>query len=398
MSGKLLAETLRVTPGGSQTRSKAPGRMGPPNPDGKGAYPLYASSANGAYVVDDRGRRYLDCFGANAAVTLGYNRVNNEPAGCLLPLPWEQEGPISRKFLAACAPWAEQVRWVKTGSEAVSAAVRLARIATGRAAVLMFSDSYHGWHDTSYARFRDTHPVAGADVYANGVPACLGDTVRLMPYGADPSNFLARDLAAVVIEAARFDHTDVDWLRGLQVAADACGAKVIFDEMVYGMRWAKGGAVQFFGLPAPDLSCFGKALGNGAPIACVCGSAQAMGPAADFVSGTFGGDASSLAIASQVLDAYAHTDVIGRLWEKGQILRGGFDEAGAVHAFMEHYPVHWRLVMPTPAGMDQVLEALAVEGVLMHRGSNNISIAMSDFECRAAGALIGRLARKYETA
>src|SRR3990167_1966930 len=124
-------------PNASQTRSKAPGNVGPR--DTSQDFPLFASRGEGAYLFDDRGRKYLDCFGANAAVPLGYGYGPVVEAvtravmdGSLLSLPHTLEAAVSERFLEVCAPWAQQVRWVKTGSEATHAALRIALAATDR--------------------------------------------------------------------------------------------------------------------------------------------------------------------------------------------------------------------------------------------------------------------------
>ena len=116
---ELLGRAARVTPGASQTKSKAPGRLGPDAlPDGRAeTFPLFADGGSGAHLVSADGRRYLDCFGANAAIPLGYAHplvtarvMAALMSGPLLSLPHVWEAPVSELFLGVCAPWADQVR------------------------------------------------------------------------------------------------------------------------------------------------------------------------------------------------------------------------------------------------------------------------------------------------
>lgn len=391
-----LERALLVTPGASQTRSKAPGQMGPRQASPDGEYPLFAVKAWDCFVQDDKGRTYVDCFGANAAVPLGHANALVTAAlsdalsgGSLLPLPSVREAAVSEQFIETCAPWAQQVRWLRTGSEAVSAAVRLARIATGRAKVVMFESSYHGWHDTSYARFRQPHPVAawhsdGNSVGENGVPCAQWPAVELLPYGDfEALDRIGPDVAAVLVEAERFRQTDPVWLRAVRKGAHRQGALLVLDEMVYGMRWAHGGAAEFYKV-VPDLACFGKAIGNGVPVSCVVGPANLMAPAAQYVSGTYGGDTLGLAAVAAVLHAYKSTRALERLWSSGLALQAAYRAAGGPADVMQGFPVHWRLNLE-PDVMDRALEHMASSRILVHRGSNNASAAMVEAVAEMAG-------------
>lgn len=393
-----LARALTVTPGASQTRSKGPGQVGPR--DTTLDYPLFAAHGDGAYLWDHRGRKYIDCFGANAAIPLGYNHPAVRAAvhdalvhGPLLSLPSRMECEISERFLALCAPWAAQVRWVKTGSEAVSAAVRIARRATGRDVVLVASDGYHGWHDW----FAGRRLVDGAGPNV-GVPRApyvaefrSGDIDHLalmcltyrQSYGA---------IAAIVIEPTRWVAMDVDYLKAVVRIAHEQGAVVVFDEMVYGLRWRHGGGAEYYGV-APDLACFGKALGNGVPVACVCGTADVMAYAVDAgISGTYGGDTLGLAAAGAVLTTYEQQDVIEQLWASGRELWCGFAETRPQEARLDGFFVHWRLLLPSDALLDATLLKAAAAGVLVHRASNNASAAMLATVARRAGHILGIVA------
>jgi glutamate-1-semialdehyde 2,1-aminomutase len=387
---------LAVSPGGSQTRSKAPGRVGPR--DCREGFPLFATRGNGPYLYARHGDtgeedRYLDFAGANAAVPLGYGHEEVARAveraaydGHLLSLPSEQEVEVSELFCQTVG--AEQVRWLKTGSESLSAAVRIARAATGASAVLVGCHSYHGWHDFTLARF-DNHGLApGSHCFANGVPSVLGPTV--LEYAYDKTG-AAKDaviqahrrgqrVAAVLVEPHRF-LPDQGWMmQQAREAADDAGAVLIFDEMVYGFRWAKGGGTEYFG-GHPDLRCYGKALGNGVPVACVCGPTRLMRYAEQaFVSGTYGGDRLGLAAAGAVLKIHAREDVIGQLWQNGQVFWDTLASAVPDRRFdwrLVGFPVHFGIKWASSDEADRVLTACARRGVLFHRDACNASAVMT---------------------
>ena len=424
-----LLRALRVTPNASQTRSKAPGQVGPAfGPGDATDFPLFAVRGEGPYLWDDRGRKYLDCFGANAAIPLGYAYwpvveaiVEALSHGSLLSLPHVRELTISERFLELCAPWAHQVRWTKTGSEALHAAVLIARAYTHRAVVLVADSAYHGWHSW----FQASHALdlkgqrvhAGLsrgsdyawcadDTFPNGTPACYGHTIGVYRYGdlesvrevaaraagtsQRPGSAPQSCVAAVLVEPHRWEPTDRAWLVALRDWCRANGALLIFDELVYGLRWAKGGAAEYFNVE-PDLACFGKALGNGVPIACVCGPTHLMTAAGSYVSGTYFGDTIGLAAAGAVLEVYDDRGiegVIDRLWTNGRRTWEGFAATAPSGAHLEGQAVHWRLAA-TGDLLDFTLAQAASMGVLIHRSSNNASAAMSQAEARHAGEVLG---------
>ena len=385
-----LEEALKVTPLASQTRSRAPGNIGPA--DTSQDFPLFSTYAKGPFVYERLdGQMFLDCFGANAAIPLGHAHpevvdavTRALRAGSLPSLPSYCEERVSREFIKVCAPWAEQVRWVKTGTEAVMAAVRIARAHTGRDRIVVMDTSYHGWSDLNDAR----HAQTGQK---NGVPMAVAELTTVLPYGK-PIDMDLSEVAAVIIEPYRWAETDPNWLIGVINKAHQDGALVIMDEMVYGLRWAKGGGSEFYGVQ-PDLACYGKALGGGVPVALVCGKADVM-EQAKYVSGTYFGETMGLAAASAVLNIYQERDVIGELWRLGRLTWYGFREACRFpeHAKLEGFPVHWRLSMPSRAELDVALVAAAKERVLFSWASNNASAAMSDIEAYDAGLVIGRAA------
>lgn len=407
---ELLTRALTVTPGASQTRSKAPGKVGPR--DMREGFPLFAERGMGPYLFAD-GEKYLDFVGANAAVPLGYGRPEIVEAvavavgsGNLLSVPCALEGEVSEALCRAVG--AERVRWVKTGSEAVSAAVKLARAATGASTVIVASHSYHGWHDWTCARFHeDLKP--GPHALPNGVPSVLTDTILTYKYGiVDPGDAVelahkqGKRVAAIVIEPDRFAHDQRFHLQRARAAAGAAGAVLIFDEMVFGFRWALAGAQEYYhgngGGVRPDLSCYGKALGSGVPVACVAGKASIMDRAATLITSTYGGDRIGLAAARAVLDIYAREPVIATLWANAKAFEQEFYQTNPdrytpsrIRGRGIHFGINWT----SQDEADDVLVRCARRGVLFHRDANNASAAMTETEARfGARVLAEELAAK----
>ncbi len=379
-SEQLFEQSRQVTPGGAQTASKAPGRVGP-----LGAFPLYASHGDGCDLFDVDGHRYVDWFNGNCAVTLGHNHPDVTRAVCqqlhlgtLLSLPTSLEEHVARR-LTEVIPCAEQVRFVKTGSEACAAAVRLARMATGREIILTPRNHYHGWHDWTVIR-NAHHP---------GIPAWMVEGIRTVTYGSTEELVEAfdmdetREIAAVMLEPVQADPPPPGYLADLVELAHAHGSLVIFDEMITGGRLRLAGAQEFFGV-VPDLATFGKAFANGMPLAFVAGRADLM-QHAGVVSGTFGGEALSLAACDAVLDVYPHERAIARMWQVGQQLMDGVNGICArleLPARMEGYPCRPMLRWSVGPGWSPVVVALlqqeiAQAGVLAHPSGWNPSAALT---------------------
>jgi glutamate-1-semialdehyde 2,1-aminomutase len=368
------ARAQAVTPGGAQTGSKAPGRVGP-----LGAFPLYLSHGQGVDVFDVDGHRYIDWFNGNCAVTLGHNHAFVSAAveramrrGTLLSLPTRLEVGLAER-LVSLIPCAEQVRFVKTGSEACAAAVRIARMATGREIILTARGHYHGWHDWTVVR----------NAYHPGIPDWQAEGLRTFDANDLDALRLAlaydegRDIAAVMLEPNLVDDAGV--LEQLVALTQAHGALVIFDEMITGARWALGGVHEQLGL-TPDLATFGKAFANGHPLAFVAGRRDVMEQGWP-ISGTFGGETTGLAACRAVLDEYQAVGAIGLMWIAGASLMAGVNRSCArlqLPARMVGAPCRPMLRWNLPEALEPVIVALlqqelAQAGVLVHPSGWNPS-------------------------
>lgn len=342
-----LTQLLEVTPGGAQTRSKRAHSL-------PSTFPTSVMSGRGATILGGDGRTYTDWICALGAISLGHDFAHVSLVvhdqidhGVSFSLPHYVELDASVALLTALK-WPEQVRWVKTGSEATAAAMQIARAATGRRRIL--SIGYHGWHevhqpsewliDLKWGNYQDLHY---GFIFGPPVAAVLLEPVRDMPPTAAE--------AAVYLGQVR----------------DLCtkkGALLIMDEVLTGFRWAVGGASEHFGIQ-PDLACYGKGMANGYPLACVVGMGRHMAFAHD-VSGTFGGEALSLAATHATLAVYRREPVIAHMWRIGQRLI----DAGVA----EGYPCHPRL---TGDAMAQATKA-ATRGHLFHPLGFNVSYSHTE--------------------
>lgn len=297
-------------PGFTSTGSKRPDALfGPAVADD---LPLRMVSATGCRVRDQRGREYLDFIMALGAVALGYADPGVTEAaeaavrdGAIGPLAPVREREAAER-IAALLPWMEQVRFLKSGAEAVSAAVRIARAQTGRE--LVGACGYHGWHDW----------CQGGDP---GVPAPVGRLVRRIPFNNPESvRHLVRSagdaLAAIVVEPVVEAYPDPEWLATLREETARCGALLVFDEIKTVGRVALGGAVERWGV-RPDLVVIGKAIANGFPLAAVGGPASVMRTAErTWISSTTATEFVSLAACVATLDgleARRVPEMLGRL-------------------------------------------------------------------------------------
>jgi glutamate-1-semialdehyde 2,1-aminomutase len=289
-SNKLYECALRSIPLASQTFSKS--AMNFP----RGAAPLFFEKGQGAYVWDYDGNKYIDYVLGLMPIILGYcdpdvdeairNQLNN---GIIFSLPSDLEIQLAEKLIELI-PCAEMVRFGKNGSDATSAAIRLARAHTGRDRIAV--SGYHGWHDW----------YIGTTARNLGVPKSVQDLSSKFIFNnldslesllkSDPTSF-----AAVILEPTGVCEPENGFLEGVRGLCDQYGVVLVFDEIVTGFRVDMGGAQRKYGV-TPDLATFGKAMANGMPISTIVGKREIMKLMDDiFFSGTFGGETLSLAAA-----------------------------------------------------------------------------------------------------
>jgi glutamate-1-semialdehyde aminotransferase len=394
----LLARARRSIPGASQTLSKGADMFV------EGAYPAFLQRGRGCRVWDVDDGEYIDYILGLASITLGYAypAVTEAVAcqlgeGSIFSLPHPLEVEVAERLieLIPCAEWA---RFLKTGSEANSAAIRVARAHTGRDVVLYCG--YSGWHDW----YAITTPRS------KGIPKDFARFIVPFNYNDLPSLERALDesygnVAAVIMEAALVDTPAAGFLEGVKKAAHAHGALLIFDEIVTGFRWARGGAQEYFGV-TPDLATFGKGMANGLPLSAIVGRAELARQFEEvFVSSTFGGDTLALAAARATIDEYERQPVIKHLWAAGRRFQEGFKRAVArtgAPVDCVGFPVHPKIVFCHAKDetnrmlMSLFLQETGRRGVIVHVAGFNISFSHSDADvdeslevCEAALRIVG---------
>ncbi len=290
----LYARACERIPGGTQLLSKRPELF---LPDG---WPSYYARAQGVEVTDLDGRTFVDVsLHGVGACPLGFADpdvdaavIDAVRAGNMCTLNAPEEVELAEK-LCDLHPWAEQVRCTRSGGEAMSVAVRTARAATGKQVVLVAG--YHGWHDWYLAANLDRPEALDRlllpRVSTAGVPRALSGTSIAFDI-ADRTNFDAAiteagdDLAAVVIEPARYERLSEEDAAYLRDATHRNGGVLIFDEITSGFRLDIGGAHRAMHTQ-PDLCVFAKGMSNGYPMAAVIGRRSVMEAAGRaFVSST----------------------------------------------------------------------------------------------------------------
>jgi glutamate-1-semialdehyde aminotransferase len=317
-SEALYSRALGLIPAATQTLAKGPGQFV------RGVAPKYLARGRGSRVWDVDGNEYLDFSMAVGPLSLGYCYPAVDEAiraqlehGITFSLMHPLEVEVA-ELVREVVPGAESVRYSKTGADVTSAAVRLARAATGREKVLCCG--YHGWHDWF---------VATTD-RAAGVPACVRDLSFTLPYNDLEAARAAIDeeTACVILEPTTFEAPKPGYLEGLRRACDETGALLVFDEMWTGFRLAVGGAQQRFGVRA-DLACFSKAVANGMPLGVLTGRRDVMALLEKdvFFFTTFGGEALSLAAAKATIEEIRSKDVPAHLARLGRRLKDGYNEA-----------------------------------------------------------------------
>jgi len=315
-SERLLRLAEAVIPLGSQTFSKS--RTQYP----VGVSPFFASKGSGSYLWDVDGNKYVDLVASLAAVTLGYGDPEINKAvkrqlkkGVSLSLSSKLETVVAEKIIDL-VPSAEMVRFAKNGSDATSAAVRIARYFTGRDHII--SIGYHGWHDW----------YIGSTTRSMGVPSAVQALTLSARYNdlSHVENLFEEakgDVAAVILEPMNSVDPALGYLESLRNFCSSNNILLIFDEVITGFRFARGGAQELFGV-TPDLSCFGKGIANGFPISVIAGRREIMeGFKEVFFSGTFGGELLSLTAANVVLDKVRDNRVIPELYRVGQAIQQG---------------------------------------------------------------------------
>jgi len=325
---KLWCDAKKIIPGGNQFLSKRPEMF---LPEG---WPSYFVKAKGANVWDLDDNQYIDMslMGVGSCV-LGYANptVTNAVVeairhGSMSTLNCPEEVLLAKKLIDL-HPWADMVRFCRTGGEACAIAVRIARAASGKDNVAFCG--YHGWHDwylaanLSDGQNLDGQLLPGLDPI--GVPRVLEGTSLPFGYG-DIAAFDAiidhnRDsLGVVVMEVQRGNPIDLKFLNHIRKKTKALGIVLVYDEISSGFRKSIGGLHLNYELK-PDMTILGKALGNGHPISAILGIREVMDVAQkSFISSTYWSERVGLVAALTTIKIYEEDNVVGFVEATGEKL------------------------------------------------------------------------------
>ena len=307
-----------------------------------GRDPIFIARAEGPFVWDADGRRYVDYLATWGPAILGHapaavvDAVRDAlPDGTSYGAPTEREVRFA-EAVAEAFPSVERLRMTSSGSEAVMGAMRLARAATGREPIVKVAGGYHGAIDGLLAEAGSGLTTLGTPT-SPGVPAASTAATRIVPYNDLPAAEAAlHGAAAMLVEPVAGNMGVVPpapgYLAGLRAACDRAGALLILDEVITGFRVARGGAQERFGVRA-DLTCLGKVIGGGLPVGAFGGRADVMrelapeGPV--YQAGTLSGNPLATAAGLAVLGELAREGVYQRLEERGAALEAALLEGGA---------------------------------------------------------------------
>jgi len=287
--------------------------------NGVGGDPVFFERAAGACLYDTAGRSYIDYVGSWGPMIAGHSHPHVLAAvqqaaekGLSFGAPCPAEVEMAER-LCSLVPAMDMVRMVNSGTEATMSAIRLARAATGRDAIIKFEGCYHGHADSFLVKAGSGALTLGVP-NSPGVPAALADLTLTLPFNdLDALNKLLESegqrVAAIIVEPVAGNMNCIPplpgYLQGLRDACDQHGCLLIFDEVMTGFRVSLGGAQGLFGIE-PDLSTFGKIIGGGMPVGAFGGKEKFMSQIAPsgpvYQAGTLSGNPVAMAAGLAMLD------------------------------------------------------------------------------------------------
>ena len=316
----LYEEALSLVPGGVLGARK-------PTDFINGEYPIFLESGKGCRLIDVDGNEFIDFLCGYGPVILGYRETEVDEAvhdqiknkGFCFTLTQKFQNLLAKK-LKELVPSSEMSIFLKTGSDATSAAIRIARAHTGKLKVMRCG--YHGWHDWCVEM-------------KGGIPKKFFEDVYEFQYNnlAQLEELMAAhgsDTAAIIMTP--FGHPNHQkmqeplpgFLEAVKALAHKYGAVLVYDEIRTGFRVSMGGAQKYYGV-TPDLTVLGKAIANGYPISVVTGKKEIMMAAASklFISSTFFPNSESFVAALKTIEILERDKVLENIWEKGQGFMNG---------------------------------------------------------------------------
>lgn len=340
-SEQLFTQAQQSIPGGVNSPVRAF--------SGVGGSPIFMEKADGAYMYDADGKRYIDFVGSWGPMILGHNNpqvleatIAAAQRGLSFGTPTEIETTMAEK-ICNLVPSIEKVRMVNSGTEATMTAIRLARGYTGRDKILKFEGNYHGHADSLLVKAGSGALTLGVP-NSPGIPADLAQHTLTVDYNNIDSVKQAfaevgDQIACIIVEPVAGNMNCIPpvegFLEGLREVCDQHGSVLIFDEVMSGFRSAPGGAQEYYGV-TPDLTALGKVIGGGMPVGAFGGKREVMdyiaptGPV--YQAGTLAGNpvamSAGLATLSQLSDAGFYEQLNARVEQLLSGLQKLADEAG----------------------------------------------------------------------
>ena len=337
---ELFQHAQRILPGGVDSPVRAFKSVG--------AEPFFAARADGAYLWDVEGTRYIDYVGSWGPMIAGHNHPHVREAvmratrdGLSFGTPCAAEAELA-EAIRALMPSLQMLRFVSSGTEATMSAARLARGATGRERIVKFEGCYHGHGDSFLVKAGSGALTLGVPD-SPGVPRTLADLTSTIPYNdAEAARELfdriGDDIACVIVEPVAGNMNCIPPRAGfLQTLRELCtqhGALLIFDEVMTGFRVAPGGAQQLYGI-TPDLTTLGKIIGGGMPVGAYGGRRELMeriapsGPI--YQAGTLSGNPVAMAAGLAMLELIREPGFHEELGRRTRLLTDGL-RAWAIEA------------------------------------------------------------------
>lgn len=332
-NASLFERGQAVIPGGVNSPVRAFGSVG--------GTPYFVERADGPFVYDVEGRRYIDYVQSYGPSILGHAHPDIIAAirdaatrGTSYGAPTENEVRIAEEMTSR-VEGLEMMRLVSSGTEAAMSAIRLARGATGRSKILKFAGNYHGHTDSLLVAGGSGIAQQGLKGSEGVTAGAIEDTI-VAPYNVVPE--IDDSIAVVCVEPIAANMGLVapapGFLEGLREACDAAGAMLLFDEVITGFRLCRGGAAEWFGVQ-PDVWCFGKVIGGGLPMGAYGASREIMSNVAPlggvYQAGTLSGNplataAGLAALEHLTVEAYAALAERAARLQEG--MQASFDAAG----------------------------------------------------------------------
>ena len=320
-----------------------------------GGTPIFIDHAQGPYLFDPQGKRYIDYVLSWGPMIMGHNHphvreavVEQSAKGLSFGAPTELETALADR-VCDIMPGMDLVRMVNSGTEATMSAIRLARGATGRDKIVKFEGCYHGHSDSLLVKAGSGALTFGVPS-SPGVPASLADHTVTLTYNDSDGvraafEEIGNDVACIIVEPVAGNMNCIPPLPGfletLRAVCDEYGAILILDEVMTGFRFGLQGAQGYYGIEA-DLTCLGKVIGGGMPVGAFGGKRDIMeqiaplGPV--YQAGTLSGNPIAMAAGLATMEVISAPGFYEPLFERTRALCAGTTLcARAGHAFRAHH-------------------------------------------------------------